>query len=465
MAPPYGPATSPQQIDLPAGPLDAPGAWAVSLGVAAALGALAWRLRHRPALAATLASFAQLAAVTAPMLGFVTRGVIGDYPTIDKQGSLLFYLAGVHERVTFGLGHLGDDPMARLIGVHVGHLWVTAAFDLVMSPFAAMNAQTMLWIGLAQLGAWAWLRRWGDDRVAFVLAVPFGLGLHLFRDANWYTVEKTAVWVLPAYAAAWWDAARGDRRAAAVAAAIAAGSAFLNLYFAQVIALSAAVATAALAAQAGAFDAAARRRAAATLGGSYALTLLLAAPLVVAQAQLLDPQRTLADPDCFLRARAALDVVSPWPPAWNRLEAWRAIHPLGVFAALVGIPRAVREVEGRVALAVAMVAFAWSLGPWPLGAWNPVYFAAWYGVPFFWRIAKPEVFLFVAQLAGLAIAARTWSAARPSGRALAAVWAVSIALWFGLVRAHPAYPGFTAYKEAKLAAGWEERLGKAPECR
>ena len=77
---------------------------------------------------------------------------------IDKAGSLLFYLDGVHQRMLLHPWLSPGDPAARLIGVHVGHLWITEIFDLVYSPVGAFNAQALLYPALAWYGAWLLLR-------------------------------------------------------------------------------------------------------------------------------------------------------------------------------------------------------------------------------------------------------------------------------------------------------------------
>ena len=50
------------------------------------------------------------------------------------------------------------------------------------------------------------------------------------------------------------------------------------------------------------------------------------------------------------------------------------------------------------ALLVGATFGALSLGPELLGLANPLYLAAWWALPFFWRIAKPEVFFLVSWL-------------------------------------------------------------------
>lgn len=470
---PYGPAPSPQQIDVAASPGDLPEAWAVTIAVGLAITALAWPLRRRPALAAGIAALGQTVALTAPLLVLLPRAVYGDWPTIDKQGSLLFYLEGVHRHMAAHPFDLADYAPARLIGLHVGHLWVTEAFDLFLEPFAAMNAQGLLYLVLAWWCAWGFLKTVGGDaRVAFALAFPYALGLHTFRDLDGYTVEKAAIFALPLYGTCWLRTVREGGGWRWLAAGVVLLATLLNLYLGLVITLAAAVATGMLliggisrARHAGKpLRSALAARSSSWLAGSYAVTGLMLVPIALVQASLLTGGRSLASPECFLWQRAALDVVTLWPPAWNRLEPWAALNPLALALALWGLGRA-REplVAGLLTLGASMAAI--SLGPeLAPGVTNPVYMALWHALPFFWRIAKPEVFFFVTWLCLLAIAAWRWSEARPSAPQVALGYALMVVVWVATVRVHPAYPGFTAYQASKLAPGWEARLEGQAAC-
>ena len=113
----YGPP--PTHASFPAlGPRRSAIAWAVTLAVGALLLA-GWRARPRRAQRA--ASSGLTVVLTAPALGLLDAGVWGAFPTIDKEGSLLFYLDGVHQRARAPLDAAGD-PASRLIGVHTGTL-------------------------------------------------------------------------------------------------------------------------------------------------------------------------------------------------------------------------------------------------------------------------------------------------------------------------------------------------------
>jgi hypothetical protein len=375
-------------------------------------------------------------ALTAPFSTFVLTYVWGAFPTVDKAGSLLFYLDGAHWRFLDA-----TDPAVRLIGVHMGHLWIVAALDLLLEPFAAFNVQALLNLIFGWYCAWLLLEELSGDReVSLLMAFPYGMGLHLFRDINWYTIEKSGVYWIPLYA---WTLVRASRRGGgwiAAAALVYVGTMFYNLYLGVLCAGLGAVALLSR-------D---RRVAAAVLASAVA-----ALPLVWLQARLLQGPGTLGDPETFLTQRAALDVVELWPPLWNRLEAWRALNVVALGIALLG---AVQR-KNRWLVAIAAVFFVLSLGP----SGNPVYRALAL-VPGFWRIAKPETFFHVTWIALLAIAARRFADARPSRRAVTG-WGLLFALgWIVSVRTHPVYPRFTEPIPMELSEHWRRSLpGATPE--
>ena len=441
----YGPPPSRLQIDVPAGLTEQPVAWLVSLGAALLLGLLAWRLRARPARAMPFATLALTLAASAPALGMLNTAVWGAYPTTDKQGSLLYYLQGVHLAWLDPL-HMGEHPGVRLIGVHLGHLWVTAVFDLFLSVPGAFAAQGLLWLWLATWACQVWLVEVGAKPWrALALAIPFGLGLHLFRDLNWYTIEKVAVFVIPLYALFWWRTVRGRPWAGLLGALTVLLASLLNLYSGLLLGFSAGLATLAwlVGHRHGEVALATGLR---RLGAHYAATLAMVAPLVLLQASLMEGSSAGATPECFLWGRAAHDDVTLWPLAWNRLELWRACELWALALAGVGLWRR-RDAGSAWLLTIGLGAFTVSLGPEVLTLPNPIYLALWHGVPFFWRIAKPESFFFVTWLCLLTLAARGLPE-RAHARLLLPLAMVS---WLVSVRAHPVFPAFTEYREANLA--------------
>ena len=138
--------------------------------------------------------------LTAPLLLNINEAVWGAYPTIDKEGSLLFYGDGVHLRI-FDAGGF-SDPAHRLIGFHMGHLWVSQLFNIFMKTFAAFNAQALLNIVLSWFCTYVLLKELGGEKsYCWLIASMFALHAHVFRDINWYTIEKSSLYCLPIF---WW---------------------------------------------------------------------------------------------------------------------------------------------------------------------------------------------------------------------------------------------------------------------
>lgn len=388
----YGPPPDPHQVAVTAPLLG----WVVCLAVGLALAAT--RRRFFVVLGLTLA-------LTAPAAWMVPSAVWGAWPTIDKTGSLTFFAQGVHRHL------FGDDPAVRLIGVHLGHLWVTQLFATVLPGFAAMNAQALLNVVLGWYVTAVLFEAGGARRgAALAAALPFGLGLHVFRDITWYTIEKSGVYWLPLYALVLLKRPRW-------APLVYVGAFFYNVYWGVLCAAIGAVAL--------------RWRPWAVL-----LSAVAALPLVLWQWQLMHGAQSLGDPQLFLTQRAALDTWSPlW---WNRLEAWRACDPLCFALGVWGLRR--RPVLAATVVGAALVA---------VGPVSPLFLVVWKVVPGFWRFAKPEVFFelsWLGLLYGAALEAPRWLAG----------WVVG---FFCLsTRTHPVYPGFSAYEATTLPADWQESV-------
>jgi hypothetical protein len=446
-------------MDLSLGTAPLPWLLCLALGVGLCLMAL-WR---RPPLLvrATAGVFGQVVLLTAPLAAVFQHAVYGAFPTIDKEGSLLFYLDGVHRRVLLDPLGAALDPAARLIGVHVGHLWVTEALDLVMTTTGAFSVQGLLYPALGWLCAALLLREVsGDGRVALVLGMPFGMGLHVFRDLNWYTIEKAAVFWLALFVWALYRSWRDGGRWTWVAALLFGVGAWMNLYLGLVGAAIGATALAWLAV------ASMRERTLLVPFRRIAWACLwcsaLGLPLAVWQHYVMSGGPALGTPAEFLTQRAALDGFSLWPLEWNRLEAWRALDPIGLGLGFAGVLRLWRE-DGRVRFAAVTAAllFLLSLGPRPIPALdlaNPVYMAAWTVVPGFWRVAKPEVFFEGSWLLLLAIGAVYAARLRPSTRQVALAYTLMVGTWLVTTRAHAVFPAFSQPVVGELDAGWERRV-------
>lgn len=449
----YGPPVSPAQKTVDASILAAPEAWGLSVLVGLVLCALAvWR---RPPEAARVLALClgMVAILTAPLVGSVQRWVYGAFPTIDKAGSLRFYLEGVHRTMLADpLGSV-DYPPARLIGVHVGHLWVTEVLDLFVSAVGAFNLQAWLYPALGWWAAWLLCREvHSSGRGAIIAAFPFGMGLRVFVDLNWYTIEKAAVFWLPLFC---WAALRGVRCGggwAPMAGLVYVAMAWNNLYLGMLGALVG-VCTVLWSLR--------QRQLLLRVAVVCVWCVGLSLPLVLWQAALLSSGPQLATPEVFLWHRAALDGVGLWPPTWARIELWRALDPLVVVGAAVGAWQLWAQRWTRGLLAGAGVCAVLALGPAivaePLVK-NPVYLLLVEVVPGFWRVAKPEVFFVGPWLAAVILAARgiaPWVATR---RGLGACAAAVLGAWVLQARLHPAYPGFSEPIEMKAVEGWEKRV-------
>lgn len=458
----YGPPPDPRQVLAPVNGLsDDPVAYIVCVTIGMLLCAVAlWpRLPGRFRALAFIAG--QVTALTAPLAYHIDRYVYGAFPTIDKEGSLLFYQDGVHRRMLADPIASTTDQAAALIGVHVGHLWVSELFDLFLTPIGAFNAQGLAYIVLAWAAAALLLHEvTRNGRIAVVMAFPYGMGLHIFRDLNWYTIEKAATFFVPLYAWALLRAAERGGRWLAPPAAIFALMCWINLYLGLVCGIFAAVVFAAQ------IPRALRER---TLHAHTRRTFIAAAasaiaalPLAAWQFALMADGPQLATPEQFLWQRAALDGFSLVPLRWNRMELLAALGPIPLAFAAVGAVNLIRDPKVQLALAAATVMFVLSIGPVLIPGeppvTNPVYMAAREVVPGFWRVAKPEVFFHASWAMLLAVAAKQLAAWRPGSRTVAALYLALVVSWLGLTRSHPVYPVMTEPVESVLAPDWSREV-------
>ncbi len=437
----FGPLPDPAQVMVPYGLADLPYAWVFCLIGGLAVSALALVGRLPPALRAFFFCLGQVVFWTAPLAGHLEPDLYGAFPTIDKSGSIAFYLDGVHRRLMAHPIASLSDPAVQLIGVHVGHLWLVQVFDTFLSTAGAFNAQALLYPTLGWWSAALFCTLLGSSwSTGIALGFGFGMGIHVFADLNWYTVEKAAVFVLALYAASLVQTLKGGRWwILSVVAWL--GCAFVNWYFALVAAFGAALLLACTRSV--------------HLARACGATVLFALPLVWVQFQLLSGGAHPGSPEAYLHQRAALDVVSLADGTWNRLELWRALDPVFVAAAAWGVWKTHREPGTRALLGVAGVFLLLSVGPFPFGLSNPLWLGLREVVPGFWRVAEPEVFFQGTLLCAMAIGARSLG---PSPRPW--MYPVVAAIWVVSVETHPAFPGFSAFREPRLAPSWT--LQEAP---
>jgi hypothetical protein len=460
----YGPPPDPLRQAVADGPADQPLAWALCLGLGALLAALGLRRgAGSPSLPLLVAGLGCALLAPAPVLGPTSWfGAMwwGEFPTIDKAGSYAFFRAGAHEGAWPWA--LPDSPALRLIGAHLGHLQLIGWVEALLPPHAAFGAVAVAQPVLGWLCCALFLRgRGASPWSALAFGLPFGLGLHVMRDVNWYTIEKAAVYWLPLWL---WLVDRSAHRRAAVplAALCFVWMAWNNLYLAVVAGLMGLGEGLRLLPALARGAPPARRQLAA-----LALSALAPLPLLRTQAALLDAEGPgLGGPARFLTARAALDVLSLWPPRWNRLELWRAVDPVAAAWAALGVPMALRRWEGRAALLTLLSMTALALGPrlaWApgeAGPPNPAYQLLLTLAPGAWRIAKPEVFFEGGLLILLLFGAQHLSRRRRVIQI--SVFIAILMSWVATVRSHPVYPGHSAHQELRLDPGWQERALRPP---
>lgn len=456
----YGPPPDARQQFAPVELVDRPELYLLCLLLGGLLSILALVWKRPPVtVRAALLILGQTIVLTMPLTACLDSYWYGAFPTIDKEGSLLFYLDGVHQRLVLHPVQSLQDPAARLIGVHIGHLWVTELFDLLLSPMGAFNAQALLYPALGWFSAWLLLREvQGDDRVAFVLAFPFGMGLHVFRDLNWYTIEKAAVFWLALFAWALLRATSRGGRWRWVASGIYLVMSWMNLYLGLVgaaLGFLGVIGTGFMAWRQRALTPAFRYMVQTCLG-----CVVAALPLVGMQTSLLaNGGASLGNPERFLWERAALDGFSLAPFRWNRLEVHRSLNMIALGLAMFGAFFRRRDPRVQFAVFAGWCLFLLSIGPVLLpGVENPVYMAVRAVVPGFWRVAKPEVFFEGTWLLMLCVAAVQLNRVAPRRAGLGVLYGLVVLVWFLSVRTHPAYPDMTLPVDSELRDDWAERV-------
>ncbi|MBL8614220.1 MAG: hypothetical protein JNM72_01290 [Deltaproteobacteria bacterium] len=461
----YGPPPDPLRHAVADGPADLPLAWALCIGLGVIL--VVHGLRRglvAPSMPLLVGGLSLALLAPAPALGPTPWfGSLwwGEFPTIDKAGSYAFFRAGAHEGAWPWA--LPEGPALRLIGAHLGHLQLIGWVAALWPPHAAFGVVAVAQPALGWLCCALFLRgRGASPWSALAFGLHFGLGLHVMRDVNWYTIEKAAVYWLPLWL---WLVDRSARRPAAVplAALCFLWMAWNNLYLAVVGGLVGL--GEGLRILPGLLRGAPpARRQLLALG----LSALAPLPLLRAQAALLaDNGPSLGGPARFLAERAALDVLSLWPPRWNRLELWRAVDPVAAGCAVLALPAALRRWEGKTAIITMLSMSALALGPrlalapGEAGPPNPAYTLLLWLVPGAWRIAKPEVFFEGALLMVLLLGALHLS--RRSRAVQISVFVAILVSWVLTVRSHPVYPGHSAHQELRLDPGWQERALRPPQ--
>ena len=433
----YGPPADSRQQLAPVEVFDTPEAYITCCIVGLILSVVAWRT-HRLSLGlrAALFIFGQTVLLTAPLAVFLDTFVYGSFPTVDKAASIAFFVEGAHWRIMQHPVDAIHDPAAILMGVDVGHLWVGELLHTFLTPLGAFNAQALLYPALSWWCAWLLFHELKvQPRVALLMAFPFGMGLHVFRDLNWYTVEKSALFWIPLLLTGLlrWKCGRAHWWIAPVLFASAWTGLYLGLINFGLVLLGCGAMS---------WTHPRRIRSSIRLVCVCFLTLM---PLVSWQWMVAENGVPSSLDHGSIWHRETLDSVTLFPFRWDRLEWHRALNVIAFGIGLYGMHRQRKLAIVRFIGVVGLVYFSLSLGP-HIGGFeldNPLFLAARETIPGFWRIGNPEVFFHVTWLSLLAVGAIQIQAWDWSRRTTGFMYGVFIVGWLLMVRTHPAYPPMT----------------------
>lgn len=380
-----------------------------------------------------LGTLAASIALTTPFLGLSLESVWGAYPTIDKEGSLLFFRDGVHLQL-----FQFEDPAHRLIGFHLGHLWIAQFFAFFVPDYAAFNIQALLNIVLTWYCCTILLEEVGAKRLwAWLLASQLALHAHLFRDIQFYTIEKSALYGIPLF---WFFFLRTQKNAPYSALGLALSfflSSWINLYW-------------------GIFEAflccgllmVHKEQITPTLKKGLIGCGLMGIGIALYQWKLMHAGPSFSPESSFLE-RAALDRFSLWPLSWNRLPWFSSLPPL-----LVGLIIWKKNALHKRYIGIGLLFFLLSLGPYIFdGLPNPLYMII-ARLPGLWRFAKPEAFFFISFLCLLSVLIHV-RFERRTHYILALLFLIQ---WIVSVRIQPEYPRFSQHIPSTLPQNWEKRI-------
>ncbi len=386
-----------------------PLAWAVCIGVGLTLTWMGRRNPNGPPMALGLTIM-----FLSPLPAMIDRSWIGQFPNIDKEGSLAHYLAKVHH-IWPWQGEL--SPGLRRIGVHIWHLWPVELLDRAFPTVMSFNLVLLLNVFATLYFSSKWFhhegaRPWG----ALLAALPFTLGPPMLRHLEWSTIEKSSLFWLPLYLWTLRSSESGGTWRVFAPAGVATLICSQNLYwlilcgvFSLGIALNHAL-----------------NLLASTNSRSRRLRALLALVLValavlpwVYWQSSLNGLPDIVIEESWRNERAALDAIQLNGWTWARLPLWRALEPLSLS---LGVWFLCSRAKWRSGLGIAFLG-AMSLGPYIMQGEstieNPLWAVISWLIPGFWRVAKPEVFFLGAWLLVLSEAAK-----RLNGR-----WIQPAALW------------------------------------
>lgn len=352
--------------------------------------------------------------VTTPWISTLHKAVIGSYPTIDKEGSLLFFEHGVHH-LWFTAPEIPlNETGLTLIGLHVGHLWVTELFHLFVPTFVAFNLQMMLHLGLNVLSVLFWLDGWKSlkekEWQKWIIAIVIGAQLHVFRDIHWYTIEKSALFPLFLF---WGVLVRLYKSDVGTQQSIhwswlplCYGFAGLyNFYWAILLPFVSLAYT-----DVGLFNTKSKRLKG--LMGCIVIGLFMG----WAQLSIQSTAQYFAEGSEFQK-RAALDIFDVSSLDWNRMGFWKPLNPIILSMGLLVIGTKFQQFkvdttshenadgvqyttrfnisEWTLLLSMGILTTLLSMGPNITSTIvNPIYIGFQW-LPGMWRFAKPEIFLLI----------------------------------------------------------------------
>ena len=410
------------------------------------------------------------ALLTAPWVSVLHKAVIGAYPTIDKEGSLLFFEHGVHHLWLTDSSRSLMETGLPLVGIQVGHLWLTQVFAWFVPTFVAFNIQSIVHICLNVLAVLFWLDsfekrsytqrhiQWYEIK-SWIVGFIIGAQLHVFRDIHWYTVEKSALFPLFVF----WGILhrlRHKEEHRALHSPIALMTVYTlaglyNFYWAILLPIL----TLAYVTPTNTKNKQFRQ----AITGCIAVGLLLG----FGQWSLQSAKFQFAEVSAF-KIRAGLDIFSISTLDWNRMGFWRPINPLILgIVALMGIQNlrkhqstttfhnhqdnqsTIAEAKTHRRLWWCMALFCTlSLGPnLPFEIANPIY-KAFQLLPGMWRFAKPEIFLILpyAFVAKQAISSETLFKKQTDY----GVWTLIVLVYLCGLYSSPAFPYMTQFIEGTL---------------
>jgi hypothetical protein len=307
-----------------------------------------------------------------PLFGmcFVTDSIIGAYPTIDKNGSLFFYSQGVHITSLLSPIEAMNHNGVQLIGFHMGHHWITQFFNYFFPLSIAYNIHILFNFLLSTISMWTllWLQDAKPQKIwmRIGLSLLFGCGVHSYVDAQWYTIEKSALYTLPMF-----YICLVYIKKPLLTGIVFFLSAYINLYFAIMNGMFILI-----------YLSFHREQWKQFIGISITAVIVL-----LYQSTLMKYSDTLATPEMYLEQRAAFDALHIFSLDWARIPLFLVINPVVLWVGFRSKGKHSWEISA------CLLFFLLSIGPYVYpNVWNPVYWLFTQKIPFMWRFSEPEIF-------------------------------------------------------------------------